>query len=205
MIEHQQLRWARVSLLGRTPGWSPPAPAIGPWRAIEWVDRDGVEVSALRLRSELDGGIGRVALSVELAPLGGAATSTTVTLRVSRNGASHEAAAVRTGDAGARYAATLAIPDATLWWPHTHGEPALYDAELVIQLAGAPDPVSVDLGRLGFRTLTVDTADGDFALSVNGVPVFCRGANWTPLDVVSPAAPARATRARARRRCRRRG
>ena len=195
MVEHAQLRWARVSLLGRTPGWSPPAPAIGPWRAIEWVDRVGFEVSALRLRSELDAGIGRVALSVELAPFGGASNDDKVTLRLSRSGVSHEAAAMRAGDGGAPYAATLVIPDAALWWPHTHGEPALYDAELVIHLAGATNPVYADLGRLGFRTLTVDTADGDFALHVNGVSVFCRGANWTPLDVVSPAAPAQATRA----------
>ena len=194
MVEHPQLRWARVSLLGRTPGWSPPAPAIGPWRAIEWVDRVGFEVSALRLCSELDGGIGRVALSVELAPFGGPSNDDKVTLRVSRNGVSHEATAMRAGDGGTPYAATLVIPDAALWWPHTHGEPALYDAELVIQLAGASNPVHMDLGRLGFRTLTVDTADGDFALRVNGVSVFCRGANWTPLDVVSPAAPPQATR-----------
>ena len=32
MIEHQQLRWHRTTLLGRTPGWSPPAPPVGPWR-----------------------------------------------------------------------------------------------------------------------------------------------------------------------------
>ncbi len=28
MVAHQQLRWIRTTLLGRTPGWSPPAP---PW------------------------------------------------------------------------------------------------------------------------------------------------------------------------------
>jgi beta-mannosidase len=195
MVEHQQLRWARVSLLGRTPGWSPPAPAIGPWRAIEWVDRAGIAVSALRLHSDLEGGVGRVALNVELAPLGGVGAIDKVILRVSRNGASHKTTAVQTGGPDTPYVATLDIPDAALWWPHTHGEPALYDAELVVWLLDTPKPVSVDLGGLGFRTLTIDTADGDFAISVNGVPVFCRGANWTPLDIVSPAAPAKATRA----------
>ena len=195
MIEHQQMRWARTSLLGRTPGWSPPAPAIGPWRAIEWVDRERVEVSALRLRSEVDGSIGVVALSVDLAPFGRASGVDEVTLRVSRDGACHETAGVRAAHGGITFAATLAIPDVTLWWPHTHGKPALYDAELIVHLAGCLTPVRVDLGGLGFRTLSVDTAEGDFALQVNGVPVFCRGANWTPLDIVSPAAPREATRA----------
>ena len=32
MVEHQQLRWVRTTLLGRTPGWSPPAAPVGPWR-----------------------------------------------------------------------------------------------------------------------------------------------------------------------------
>ena len=94
----------------------------------------------------------------------------------------------------ATYSAALEIPDVALWWPHTHGEPALYDAELVVRLSGASAPVTVSLGRLGFRTMIVDTTDGDFAVRINGVPIFCRGANWTPLDVVSPAASGTAIR-----------
>ena len=38
MLEQQQLRWIRTTLLGRTPGWSPPCPAVGPWRAV-WLER----------------------------------------------------------------------------------------------------------------------------------------------------------------------
>ena len=144
----------------------------------------------------------RVVLRVDLAPLHEAGAIETVSLRVRRKGVSQDTAATRLSDAGATYAATLAIPDAALWWPHTHGNPALYDAELVIQLDGGSDPVSVDLGRLGFRTLTVDTADGDFGMRINGIPIFCRGANWTPLDVVSPAVPEQAPHSR---KCRRQG
>ncbi len=193
MIEHQQLRWARVSPLGRTPGWSPPAPAIGPWRAIEWINRRGIDVSALSLLSEVEKKTGRIALSVELAALDGTHGIDKARLRVSRGGASYEVELEKAADANAPYCCALTIPDAELWWPHTHGEPALYDVELVIDLSGAPRPITVDVGRVGFRTLTVETANGDFSVRVNGVPVFCRGANWSPLDVVSPAASAQAT------------
>lgn len=35
LVNHQQLRWFRTTLLGRMPGWSPAIPAVGPWRGIE--------------------------------------------------------------------------------------------------------------------------------------------------------------------------
>ncbi|MFO1239307.1 MAG: glycoside hydrolase family 2 protein [Sphingomonadaceae bacterium] len=193
MVEHAQLRWARVSLLGRTPGWSPPAPTIGPWRAIEWIDRADFDVTALRLICDVEGGNGLVAMNIELAPMSEAGRIETVTLRVSRNGVAHETAAARNADAVNQFGASLVIPNVDLWWPHTHGEPALYDAELVIRLAGAAEPARVGLGCIGFRTLSVDTDEGDFAVRINGVPIFCRGANWTPLDVVSPNTSADAT------------
>ena len=40
----------------------------------------------------------------------------------------------------------------------------------------------VELGTIGFRELV---REDPFALRVNGAPIFCRGACWTPLDVVS--------------------
>jgi beta-mannosidase len=52
-------------------------------------------------------------------------------------------------------------------------------------MRGLVEPVVVKLGGIGFRTVAVDRTDGKFNVSVNGVPVFCRGACWTPLDVVS--------------------
>ena len=75
------------------------------------------------------------------------------------------------------------MPHAERWWPHTHGRQPLYPVRLSIDVDG--DAVSIDLGRVGFRTLEVDRgADGEgFGLVVNGVAVFCRGVCWTPLDL----------------------
>ena len=43
---------------------------------------------------------------------------------------------------------------------------------------------------MGFRTVSVDRTDDAFSVSVNGVPVFCRGGCWYPVDPVSLNAPA---------------
>lgn len=185
MVEHQQLRWFRTTLLGRTPGWSPPAAPVGPWREVRLERRRGLTVHDLRLRAnaagELDLGC-RLGSTDDAVVPGGA-------LILSRHGREFRAPLTPAGRAG-DWAARLVVPDAERWWPHTHGEPALYSARLECGAATA------DLGQVGFRDVVLQSANDDFALEVNGTPIFCRGACWTPLDPVSfqdePAAIARA-------------
>ena len=197
MVENQQLRWFRTTLLGRTPGWSPPAAAVGPWRAV-WLERRArLQLTHLDLRTGVDGSQGGargwIEVSATLTPSGNQQV-TSVALVVTRGTERrHSIALQRTPDTDT-YSGRLEIPDVALWWPHTHGEPTLYEARLAITLSDSAEPgqLDVSLGRTGFRTLTVDTRDGDFALQVNGVPIFCRGACWTPADPVTLDATAEA-------------
>jgi beta-mannosidase len=186
MVENQQLRWFRTTLLGRTPGWSPPAAAVGPWRPV-WLEvRSLVRLVDLDLRTGVDGSLGWVDLACAVAPLGAAGSSSaikSVTLHISRATDHHYIPLQSLPNNN--YRGRLNVPDVALWWPHTHGEPELYDANLAININGSD--IEVDLGRIGFRTISLNTADGDFALRVNDVPVFCRGACWTPPDPVSLA------------------
>jgi beta-mannosidase len=182
MIENQQLRWFRTTILGRTPGWSPPAAAVGPWRDVWLETRPLVDVSHLGLHASMDGTRGVVQVGARIAAHAGQRIDAVV-LEVERSGQSHRSLLSR--EAGAQFAGSLSIDQPSLWWPHTHGEPALHEARLSVSLAGRNDPVIVDLGRIGFRTIEVDTSQGRFAIRVNGTPVFCRGACWTPLDPVS--------------------
>jgi beta-mannosidase len=185
MVENQQLRWFRTTLLGRTPGWSPPAAAVGPWRPV-WLEvRSRVRLTDLDLRTGVDGSLGWVDVACSVAPIGHT-TAASVTLRLTRGTDQHSIPLQDLPNHA--FQGRLNLPDVALWWPHTHGEPALYDAQLVINLDGST--IEVDLGRVGFRTLTLDTAGGDFALRVNDVPIFCRGACWTPPDPVSLASDA---------------
>jgi beta-mannosidase len=188
MVENQQLRWFRTTLLGRTPGWSPPVTAVGPWRAVELEHRRGVVLEDVRLRTELSGTSGVVEVACRARTLGAHAPPPSIELVVERGAHQHGVLLSSAGDGS--FAGRLTIADVDRWWPHTHGEPALYRARLAV---GGGEPLVADLGALGFRTIT---RDGDFSLAVNGVPLFCRGACWTPLDVVTlgadPATTARA-------------
>jgi beta-mannosidase len=94
---------------------------------------------------------------------------------------------------------TLRLPGVHRWWPHTHGEPALYDARL--RVSSATRSVVLDAGHTGFRTLLPGaSADHDVErdgldLYVNGERVFARGAVWTPPDPVGLAPDGDALRA----------
>lgn len=81
------------------------------------------------------------------------------------------------------------IKNPKLWWPNGHGEQPLYD--LTVRIAG--DEVKK---RLGLRQLEVINEEDEIGLSfkvrVNGVDIFCKGANWIPAD----ALPQRHTRER---------
>ncbi|HYC60987.1 MAG TPA: glycoside hydrolase family 2 protein [Thermoanaerobaculia bacterium] len=70
--------------------------------------------------------------------------------------------------------ATAVIENPALWWPHTHGEPHLYACSVTI------GGETIHCGSVGFRT--VDQY-GEFGLRINGLPIFCRGACWTPGDL----------------------
>ncbi|HEX5960709.1 MAG TPA: hypothetical protein VFY97_05630 [Rhodanobacteraceae bacterium] len=185
MLEQQQLRWFRTTLLGRTPGWSPACPAVGPWRGV-WLEQRALEVGRVQLDARVDGADGRVEVT---APLDDRVER--ATLVVERDGVSARAPLARRDD-GWHVAASVASP--ALWWPHTHGEPALYRASLELHHAGGD--VRADLGRIGFRSIQIDRGAGDdFRVVVNGVLVFCRGACWTPLDPVTLSASPEAYRA----------
>ena len=174
MIEPATLRFARTTLLGHMPGWCPPVHAVGPWRPVELVEETGpLRVAGADLRTHLDGTTGVL----------------TLTLTVDWAGAGQPDAFVQVGAVRAplvwQDARTLRgearIPDVALWWPHTHGTPALHAVHASVGDA------AIDLGHAGFRTITVDRGPDDhgFALNVNGVRVFCRGACWSSADLVS--------------------
>jgi beta-mannosidase len=84
------------------------------------------------------------------------------------------------------------VPGARRWWPRGYGEQPLY--EVAVGLGEDESVLDGWHGRIGFRTVAVDTAPDEngtpFTLLVNDRPVFARGFNWIPGDCF----PTRVTR-----------
>lgn len=198
MLPQQQLRWHRTTLLGRTPGWSPPAAPVGPTGAIWWERRDPAAPLSPQLHASVDAeGRGHVRVDCVLTPAAREQMER-VELEV-RQGQETWRVPLTLHDE--RCEGTLVVERPALWWPHTHGEPVLHQAWLIVHRRDALQPVLQALRPFGFRRIEADTAGGRFALRVNGVPVFCRGACWTPLDPVSLQASADALYAAVQQAC----
>ena len=174
LVEKQGLRWIRTTLLGRIPGWTPAAPAVGPWGPVMLESVQGADVSAVALRARIEDGRGHVSFRARVEAL---------------DGRTLDAARLRVGDAvfplsiaDGGIQGDVVLHHAPRWWPHTHGDPRLLPCRLELDLGG--ERAEIDCGRVGLRELALDTRDGGVRFVVNGVPVFCRGAVWTPLDIL---------------------
>jgi beta-mannosidase len=178
LVANQQLRWFRTTLLGRMPGWSPPVAPVGPWRAIEVDSGLVIDVRRVRVTTELRGSTGVVRCTWRVvtqreASIAGTVRIANVAVPIS----------VQRIDDGYTLSAELHLQNPDLWWPHTHGTPRTYAVAAEVSVDGRV--YSVPCGSVGFRAVQARTDNGDFGVSVNGVPVFCRGACWTVNDIVS--------------------
>jgi len=182
LVDHAQLRWVRTTLIGRMPGWHEWAKcihAVGPWRPISLVTDRAVRVLSSDIQATVEGGTGQVTARISLHPLPGEVSE--AVLHVGSNAAA--LAVSRSEDGTATLTGTAHVPDPALWWPHTHGAQPLYPVRVTLTVSG--QPAEIDLGRTGFRTVTVDQTDGRFAVQINGVDIFLRGACWTAADAAA--------------------
>ncbi|MDE1160296.1 MAG: glycoside hydrolase family 2 protein [Neorhizobium sp.] len=179
LMNNQGLRLLRTTALGFMPGWYPEIHAVGPWRPVMLLPRPPGESAGKPSAADID-------VTVTLDADGTGRLLATVKADCSDRDMSgivlrcddYEAGFTWNGE---QYRAELMIPNVKPWWPHTHGEPALYDVTLTV------DGMSHMLARTGFRHVTIDRGqDGkDFLLAINGEPIFCRGAVWTCADPAS--------------------
>ena len=172
LVNQQNLRWIRTTLLGRIPGWTPPFAPIGPWAPVSLEIVEHVEVSDFSVRGDASGILHvRAKATSHDGPIDGARMKV---------GEAVYPIALAVGTE-ARIAGAVRIDNAPLWWPHTHGEPRLMPCSLELRVGN--EWIATECAAVGFRDVSLDGDAGRVRFVINGTPVFCRGAVWTPLDI----------------------
>lgn len=189
LVEQQQLRWMRSSLLGRIPGWTPATPAIGPWRAVRLQTQQTLVCEHADVRASLEDTTGIVRIALRLRVLCDAKIAA---VRLHVGAVATELTIRPQGDGSLLAEGQATLPHVAAWWPHTHGEPVLHPVTVAVE-TGAGEQ-RFDFGKTGFRKIELQCTGDDFALKVNGVPVFCRGACWTSTDILNLVGTETATR-----------
>ncbi|TCO49114.1 beta-mannosidase [Kribbella antiqua] len=154
--------------------WGPDVATVGIWQPIRIESWSGVWISSVRPLASVEGDRGVLNTHVDLAWAGGSTEDATITVEV---GGTTTELTVAAGTSTATI--TSAVEGAQVWWPRGHGEQNLYDVTV---------SVGQDTwhGRVGFRNVSLDVAPDNhgspFVISVNGKPIYVRGANWIPDD-----------------------
>ncbi|MHC5794676.1 glycoside hydrolase family 2 protein [Lacisediminihabitans sp. FW035] len=158
--------------------WGPDTASVGLWRPVTLQTWSGARLDSVRPTVTMDGPDGVATVRVEIAaPAAASGYSARVTV-----GTVSSTVGFEQGETVAE--ARIVVPGAERWWPIGHGEHPLYDLDVVLE----GEDVLRDSwhGRLGFRTVRVDTepdaAGTPFTILVNERPVFIKGANWIPDD-----------------------
>jgi beta-mannosidase len=191
LVAQGNLRFFRTMLLGRAPGFAPGPAVVGPWREACLERRRRIVVEELDLRPRVSGQQGRLTVRACLRSLDGSQPGAAEIELTSSAGAWRAPLVLTVRGEAVDVEGDLLLPDVALWWPHTHGEPALYEARLIV--SRPQESLIVDAGRIGFRSLSFgrsedhDVEVDGVDLHVNGVPVFARGCVWTPVDAVGMA------------------
>ncbi|PIE42621.1 MAG: hypothetical protein CSA49_00170 [Gammaproteobacteria bacterium] len=171
LINHQQLRWLRTSLLGWMPGWNPATPALGPCGEMALIPQCAKEILDSRVSSTYQNDMASISARVQLSE-----SVDAVYLQFGEQQYSLRA----DNSKQPVYSLETVFENPELWWPHTHGSPFLYDVSVKVVQKGQETVYC--LGKRGFRCVHLNEQD-KAGFWINGQSVFLRGACWSIEDL----------------------
>lgn len=98
-------------------------------------------------------------------------------------------APIRLPSGASRHEARITLDAPRLWQPIGHGEQPLYTVEITLETEGE---TQVATRRTGVRRVEIDQSphpvEGRYCiLKINNRPIFCKGGNWVPADMLYSA------------------
>lgn len=182
--------------------WGPQLPDVGIFRKIELCSYDGARLGDTLIRQKHENGkvileIEPEVLEVEAPEMQAVGANSTVgcqSLNVSFELYSPEGKVLYRGSTDSQKRSTadkaafpvteIEISDPQLWWPNGYGSQPLYTLKVLLQKDA--EILEQKKYHIGLRTMTVSREEDqwgqEFAIEVNGVKIFARGANYIPDD-----------------------
>ncbi len=168
--------------------WGPTLPTSGIWRKAKVVAFSTGRLGYLAgLPEEVSKDKARVKLSAEVY----AAKETTLIVKFSLEGFGQkiEQSSEINTKIGRNFAdCILEVENPKLWWPRGYGEPNLYVA--ATQVFDGETLLDESTTKVGIRSIKLiqepDKEGKTFVFQINGLNVFCKGANWIPADSFLP-------------------
>ncbi len=188
LVEHQNLRWIRTTLLGFITGWTPPIKPIGIWREVRLETYELANLVDFNLQTSLQNDNGIIKIKAEIENLSNQAQTLPP---LSLAGMceiifeiNDQAYSLYTGsDKTIHINKEIILQNIKSWNPHTHGEANLYPCKLKVKVQNQPHIMKE--ARVGFRHVHLNRENNLFQIQVNEKNIFARGAVWTINDIVS--------------------
>ncbi|HEU5486130.1 MAG TPA: glycoside hydrolase family 2 protein, partial [Microlunatus sp.] len=169
-------------------GWDfgPRVPSIGIVEPIELIVEREAVITGHHVRTDRldDDGSAQVSVLVETDAFATSADLTADVVLTAPSGRT-TTAKMPVVDGSAR--GVLRVPEAELWWTHDLGSAHRY--RVVVTLRDGDRELDERTDRAGLRTIELNRTDDPeggryFRFLLNGVPIFARGANWLPADMM---------------------
>lgn len=177
LVENQQMRWIRSTVLGHVSAWTPPIKAVGPWKNIYIETSSGFETHNLQIVTKFEKNIAKLDLKTELIHNEAIdkaeiiIDNTIYPLSITQNKNS------------SLLECNISLDSLKPWMPHTHGHAQLYKCEVIV--SANKNQVTIDQRDIGFKSSNFKIDDSQSALFINEQLIFCRGTCWTVSDYLS--------------------
>ncbi|HQK93151.1 MAG TPA: glycoside hydrolase family 2 protein, partial [Armatimonadota bacterium] len=183
--------WVRKAQMNFGWDWGPRLVTVGIWRGARLTRRGPARIESHYVRTHAideEGAVVLVGARVEdrepaAEPLG-------LSVSLSDGDRTFSGYAEVSGN---RAEVRLVVPQPRLWWSNGLGEPFRHDVRIDLVQEGAVADSRAD--KVGLRTIRLlQEPDGDglgsgFTFVLNGRKVFCKGADWIPVDSFIGSAP----------------